>query len=296
MPRFTVERQERTFVDAEGVTIHYSVWPVPSPRAVIQLAHGLGEYANRYEPFAQDLANVGYAVWADDHRGHGRTGMQQHGGDLRRMGRLGPGGLRATVAAVERFTAIVHEENPDLPVVLLGHSWGSLLAQIAIDRDARPYDAVVLSGSAFRTLRHMNSGDLSKRHRPPGGGLGTEWLSRDETVQRAFVEDPLTFDAKAAKLFGIRDGLRLLGRPSTMTRDVPMLLQVGAEDSFGGPRSVELLAEAYRTAGLTDVTVQVYPEARHEIYNELNRDEVIGDLSDWLDAHTKYRPPLTRRR
>lgn len=295
MPRFTPLREERTFVDAEGVTIHYSVWAVPSPRGVVQLAHGLGEYADRYEPLAQDLANVGYAVWANDHRGHGRTGREQHGGDPARMGRLGPGGIRATVAGLERFTGIVRAGNPDTPLVLLGHSWGSLLAQLAIGRDARPYDAVVLSGTAFRTFRHMNSGDLARRHRPVGGGLGTEWLSRDVAVQRAFVDDPLTFEAKAARLFGIRDALRLLGRPAKLSRDVPMLLQVGEHDSFGGPRSVQLLAEAYRLTGLTDVTVRVYPGARHEVYNETNREEVVGDLADWLDAHTKYRPPPRRR-
>ncbi|MBI5160327.1 MAG: alpha/beta hydrolase [Micrococcales bacterium] len=293
MPRF-VERVERTFVDAEGVTIHFHVWPVVAPTAIVQLQHGLGEYAARYEPFAQDLANAGFAVWAADARGHGRTGLEQHGGDASKLGRLGPGGIRATVAGLRRFTDLIRSENAGAPLALLGHSWGSLLAQLILAESAAPFDAVVLSGTAFRTFRHMNSGDLARRHAVRGGPR-TEWLSRDVAVQTAFATDPLTFAAQATKLFGIREGLRLLGTPRALDRDVPVLLQVGEDDSFGGPRSVQRLAGAYRAAGVSDVTVQVYPDARHEIYNELNRDEVIADLIAWLDGHLKYVPPRRRR-
>ncbi len=83
------------------------------------------------------------------------------------------------------------------------------------------------------------------------------------------------------------EGLRLLGTPGRLARDLPMLIQIGSEDSLGGPRSVELLADAYRRkGGLSDVTVEVYPQARHEVYNETNRDEVIADLVAWLGAHS----------
>ena len=75
MPGTTVERRDATFLDAQGVTIHYHVWSAPRPRAVIQLVHGLGEYATRYERFAQDLVAAGYSVWASDLRGHGSTGL-----------------------------------------------------------------------------------------------------------------------------------------------------------------------------------------------------------------------------
>jgi alpha-beta hydrolase superfamily lysophospholipase len=145
---------------------------------------------------------------------------------------------------------------------------------------------VIFSGTAYRTLRHMNSGDLSKRHRQPGGH-GHEWLSRDPAVGQTFRDDPLTFDAKVAKLFGVADGLRLLGRPRKLSRDIPMLIVIGSDDPLGGPRSVELLARAYRDrGGLTDVTVKVYDEARHEVFNELNQAEVRADVIAWLDART----------
>lgn len=281
----TVTRTEHSYIDAHGVTIHYYVWEATKPKAVFQLTHGLGEHALRYERLAQELVAAGYSVWADDHRGHGATGMQQYAGDTTRLGRLGPGGLRATVDDVRHFTAIIRAQNPGVPVVLFGQSWGSLMAQKVIDSNAGDYDGVVLAGTAYRTLRHMNSGDLSRRHRQPGG-TGYEWLSRDPAVADAFVADPLTFYADVPRLFGIPDGLRLLGRPTkTMEKNLPILLLAGSEDSLGGETSVAKLANAYvRRSKLTDVQAIVYPEARHEVFNEINRDEVVADLIAWLDA------------
>jgi len=287
MPTSSVARGDYTYVDAEGVTIHYYVWRASTPKAVVHLVHGLGEYATRYEPFAQDLVAAGYTIYAGDLRGHGQTGMQQYAGDAGRLGRLGAGGVRATIAGVRQLSAIARAEHPHLPLVLLGHSLGSIFAQIILNQDggaaAADYDAAVLSGTPFRTLLHMNSGALNKRFRHLGS-TGAEWLSRDPAVAPAFVADPLTFDAQAAKLFGLIDGMRLLGRPAKLAKDIPLLIQIGSEDPLGGPKSVELLAAAYRTrGGLTDVTVDIYPGARHEVYNETNRDEVITDLVTWLD-------------
>lgn len=281
----TVTRTEHSFIDAHRVTIHYYRWEAAKPKALFQLTHGLGEHALRYERLAQELAAAGYSVWADDHRGHGATGMQQYGGDTARLGRLGPGGLRAAVDDVRDLTAIIREERPGVPVVLFGQSWGSLMAQMVINDAASDYDGVVLAGTAFRTVRDMNSGDLNARHKHLGD-TGNEWLSRDVGVQEAFRDDPLTFYADARTLFGIRDALRLLGRPTRrMAKDLPILLLAGSEDSLGGEASVTKLANAYaRRSRLTDVHVIVYPGARHEVFNEINRDEVVADLVGWLDA------------
>jgi len=290
MPRFTPVREDATFVDAEGVTIHYYVWRAGAPKGVVQIVHGVGEYATRYEQFAQELVAAGYTVYAGDLRGHGRTGVQQTDGDLSRLGRLGAGGVRATIAGIRKLSAIARDESPGLPLVLLGQSLGSLFAQRMINEDAAPYDAVVLLGTAYRTLLHMNGGDLAKRHREPGG-TGTEWLSRDPEVWTRFADDPLTFDAKVMKLFGFVETTRLLGRPSRkINRDLPVLIVIGSEDPLGGPKSVGLLARAYRRrAGLSDVTVEIYEGARHEMLNETNRDEVIADLVAWLDARVSTR-------
>lgn len=285
MPKFIAARGDYTFEDAEGVTIHYYEWRAANPKGVVQIVHGLGEYATRYEELAQQLVAAGYTVYAGDLRGHGQTGLQQWSHDMTNLGRLGPGGVRAMLAGIRQLSDLAHAEHVKLPLVLLGHSLGSVLAQMMLNADASPYSAAVLSGTAYRTLRHMNSGDLSKRHRPAGGGTGTEWLSRDPDVWTRFASDPLTFDAKTAKLFGVREGLRLLGRPTKLNRDLPLLILIGSEDPLGGPKSVELLARAYRRrGGLSDVAVKIYEGGRHEMFNEINRDEVYADLIAWLDT------------
>ncbi len=281
---FIAAREDHTFVDPQGVTVHYYVWRTGRPRAIVQIAHGLGEHALRYERLAQALVNVGYTVYADDHRGHGRTGLEQHGGDPTRLGSLGPGGMRAAVDDVVQVSRIIRDEHPQTPLVLLGHSWGSIIAQKIIDRDTGFYAAFVLSGTAYRTFKHMNGGDLNARHQHLGT-TGFEWLSRDPAVAEAFAADPLAFPAKAIKLFGIADTLRQLGRPRRdLAHGAPLLIQVGGDDPFGGERSAELLADAYLTrSGLTDVELIVYLDARHEIFNETNFVDVTADLVAWLD-------------
>jgi alpha-beta hydrolase superfamily lysophospholipase len=252
---------------------------------VLQLAHGLGEYAARYEYFAQSLVAAGYAVYADDHRGHGQTGLEQHGGDYSKLGKLGPGGIRAAVDDLSHLTRIIKAEHPDLPVAFLGHSWGSLLGQRLMNEHIGEFVAVVFTGTANRVPGQMNGGDLNKLHKSLGT-TGYEWLSRDPKVSAAFLADPLCFYADALKLFGVIDGLRLFGRPAQpMPADVPLLIMIGSEDSLGGEASVHNLADSYISRGrLTDVEVLIYNEARHEIFNETNKDEVIRDLVAWLDG------------
>ncbi|MFL2000416.1 alpha/beta fold hydrolase [Microbacterium sp. A1-JK] len=270
------------FADAHGVAIVYDVHPADRPRAVVQLLHGVGEHAGRYGALVDSLVAEGYTVYADDHRGHGRTGMRQHGGDPAKLGRLGRGGHRAAVDAVRELTERIRDENPGLPLVLVGHSWGSFLAQILVNQHPDLYDALVLSGSALRWPGSLNAGNLNAAWKTEGA-TGTEWLSSDPDVGQAFLDDPLTTSVPLLKLFGPLDAVRLFGRPARDLRNIPALLMVGREDSVGGPRSVHKLADAYRArSGLTDVTTLVYPEARHEIFNELNQAEVRADLLAWL--------------
>ncbi|MDQ1075481.1 MULTISPECIES: alpha/beta fold hydrolase [Microbacterium] len=278
------------FVDAYGITIVYDVYEAEDPRAVVQLLHGVGEHAGRYAALIDALVADGYTVYADDHRGHGRTGLRQWGGDHTKLGRLGPGGLGAARDAVWTLTQIIRERHSDLPLVLLGHSWGSFLAQMLLDRHPDAFDAVVLSGSALRWPGALNPGDLNAPWKKLGGS-GMQWLSSDEQVGRDFVDDPLTTSVPLAKLFGPVEAAKLFGRPRrNLERDVPVLLMVGRDDTVGGPRSVHLLADAYRSrSGLTDVTTLVYPGARHEIFAEVQQAEVRADLLAWLDARLPAR-------
>ncbi|WP_241984622.1 serine aminopeptidase domain-containing protein [Cryobacterium adonitolivorans] len=288
-----------TFIDEYGVPIVYYAWPVDNPRAIVQLVHGVGEHALRYREVARALNSAGYSVYADDHRGHGQTGMLQHGGDAAQLGRLGVGGLRAAVAAVHAFTGVIRQAaleqtavqgvqpgRPPVPLVLLGHSWGSFMAQMILNRYPEDYQGVVLTGTAYRWPGYLNSGDLNARHQNLGT-TGAEWLSRDPAVAAAFVADPLTTSVPLAKLFGLRDAARILGRPARrLPAALPVLIQVGGDDPVGGERSArKLVAALRRRSGLQEVRLIVYPGARHEVFNEINRDEVLADLVAWLDAH-----------
>lgn len=273
------------FVDAHGIAIVYDVYEAAgTARGVVQLLHGVGEHAGRYVRTIETLVEAGFHVYADDHRGHGRTGIRQHGGPAR-LGRLGPGGMRAAVAACWQLTGIIRDENPGLSLVLLGHSWGSFLAQILFNQHPEAYEAVVLSGSGYRTFTDVRTtGHNASWQGPEADGL--EWLSRDPAVWQAFRDDPLTTETSGLKLFGLIESARAIGRPrKELPRDIPVLLMVGRDDPVGGPRSVHKLADAYRTrSGLTDVTTLVYPDARHELFNELQQDDVRADLIAWLDS------------
>ncbi len=288
MPEFD---DARSFTDETGLAIVYDVHPATAPpRGVVQLLHGVGEHAGRYGALIAALTSAGFTVYADDHRGHGRTGIQQHHGDAARLGRLGRGGLRAVVAACRQFTELIRDENPGLPLVLLGHSWGSFLAQILLNDHPEAYDAVVLSGTSLRWPGALNAGPLNARWKA-ADAMGTEWLSSDLSVGRAFLDDPLTTSTPLLKLFGPIEAARLYGKPRRdLGVDVPVLLMVGRDDSVGGPRSVHRLAAAYRDrSGLTDVTTLVYPDARHEIFNEVSQAEVRADLLAWLDVRIPAR-------
>ena len=272
------------FLDADGIAIVYDVHEAKgTPRGVVQLLHGLGEHAGRYGALIAALTESGFHVYADDHRGHGRTGVRQHNG-IAKLGHLGKGGLRAAERAIWQLTEIVRAEHPDLPLVLFGHSWGSFLAQMLLNDHADAYDAVVLSGSALRTPQHLNSLPLNARWKGPDA-TGLEWLSRDPAVWQEFRDDPLTVEEPLIKLFGVIEAAKLFERPKkNLGRDIPVLLMVGRDDPVGGPKSVHKLADAYRNrSGLTDVTTLVYPDARHEIFNELQQAEVRADLLAWLD-------------
>jgi alpha-beta hydrolase superfamily lysophospholipase len=279
------KRTDDIFIDSYGVTIHYHVWsPAKKAKAIVQLAHGLGEHALRYQSLVDALVQAGYEVWADEHRGHGATGLEQWEGNQAQLGKLGPGGLPATIQAVRNFTDVITENRPGLPVFFLGHSWGSLIGQILLNKgDAHRYAGMIMTGTAYRIPGYMNAGDLNAKHKHLGT-IGAEWLSRDVSVHEAWRKDPLTFVANTMKLFGPIDAARLIGIPKPLDADIPLLLMVGSDDSLGGERSAKKLADAYVAVGASDVELVVYEGARHEVFNETNAAEVRQDLLAWLDG------------
>ena len=286
------KRVDDIFIDSYGVTIHYHRWsPKKKPRAIIQLAHGLGEHGLRYDGLVTRLVAEGFEVWADEHRGHGATGLEQWEGDYSKLGKLGPGGMPATVAAVRALTGIIRDERPGVPLYFLGHSWGSIIGQIILNQGgAADFDGVILSGTAYRMPGSMDSGELNRKHKHLGS-IGAEWLSRDVAVHEAWRDDPLTFVADTLKLFGVIDAARLLGRPKELGSDIPILIMIGSDDTLGGEKSVKKLADAYLQKGSTDVEAIVYQGARHEVFNETNKDEVMDDLVSWIAGRLEARTP-----
>lgn len=285
MPKFTAIRTDHSFVDLQGVTIHWYAWMPGKPKGIVLIVHGIGEHALRYEHVAQRLVEAGYGVAAIDQRGHGATGVEQWRGDLSRLGNLGPGGIRAVEGDVVSLLKRLRGDHPGLPVATIAHSWGSLILQRVLNSPhAGLLDAVVLSGTALRLPGAMNAGDLNARHKHLGD-TGYEWLSRDPAVAEAVASDPLAFDAKVVERFGPVEAVRLFGVPHRMDHDVPVLIAVGSDDPLGGGASARRLGAMYeRRAGLTDVTVTVYPGARHEIFNETIKAKVLDDTVGWLDA------------
>jgi alpha-beta hydrolase superfamily lysophospholipase len=275
----------RSFTDDQGVEIVFYEWPVAEPKAVIQIAHGLGEHARRYDQMAAALNRAGFSVYADDHRGHGQTGLRQlEKKQIKRLGNLGPGGMAATYKQVADFSKLIKQEEPNQPLILLGHSWGSFIAQKIINTKSDFYDALVLSGSALTMPGYLATGDFNKEWKKQPGATGYEWLSRDVEIQNKFVADPLTFLAQAMEVFGIPNSLKLFGKPSKSIRsDLPILVQVGEADPIGGERSNKALVEAYRkNANIEDIELFVYHDCRHEIYNEINKEAIIEDLVSWV--------------
>lgn len=278
---------------ADGIRIETYAWTsvATAPLGAVQIAHGLAEHAARYDRLAHALNEAGFLAYANDHRGHGRTG-QENLGDF---GAAGFGGLIVDVAA---FGAQIGAQHPGLPLFLLGHSMGSFAAQSVMVEHSGQYAGVVLTGS---TALDVLAANLAQSEGPVGleafnaafpHRTGFEWLSRDETEVDKYVADPWCgFETPAEtmpQLFGQADRL---ADPAVLQRirtDLPVLVASGGDDPLaGGGQLVGLLAQRYREAGLTDVTLKTYPGARHEIFNEVNRDEVTGDVIAWLVDHAK---------
>ena len=278
----------RTYSDAHGVEITFYVWAIPNPKAVVQIAHGLGDHARRYDHLADALNQAGYSVYADDHRGHGVTGSKQvASGQTKTMGNLGPGGIKAAFEQVHEFTNLIKAENPNKKIVLFGHSYGSFIAQKLVNKYSAEYDAVILSGSSLLVPGVLGAGNFNKKWAKEKDATGYEWLSRDKEVGKKFAEDKYTFLADAAKVLGIPNGLQLFFTPKKGIReDLPLLIQAGSDDPIGGTRGNEMLANTYRNkCGLDNVTAIIYHDGRHEMYNEINKDEVIHDLLAFIKAN-----------
>jgi alpha-beta hydrolase superfamily lysophospholipase len=260
--------------------------PSGTPRGIVQLTHGMGEHLLRYEPLAGTLTAAGFVVIGQDHRGHGASAQGA-------WGVLGEGGWDELVRDIGRVSDAARADFPDLPLVLLGHSMGSFAAQQYVLDHSEELAGLVLTGTAVLDLLEpaldlSQPMDLSAFNAPFEHRTGYEWLSRDEAqVDRYVADERCGFglsDVDGRQMFAsarqVADPARLAG----LRRDLPVWIAVGEHDPVNGRLAlVNPLVQRLQDAGLSDVTLVVYPGARHEVFNETNRDEVVADLLAWLD-------------
>ncbi|MFI8997581.1 alpha/beta fold hydrolase [Streptomyces sp. NPDC053542] len=278
------------------------------PHALVQIAHGAAEHARRYDRFARFLTAHGYGVLASDHRGHGATAVSTGG-----RGVVGEDAWRRIVDDLKAIGDTARGLHPGVPLVLLGHSMGSMLARDYAQEYADGLAGLILSGT-FRTLPGAEiegaigalEAEAAERGRtalsdfiprlfssfndPYPHRTGFEWLSRDEAEVDAYVADEdCGFPFCAGLALDWVRAARKVNDPANLARtprDLPVHLAVGDQDPCNQRMTlVYELLEDFRYLGTEDLTWKAYPDARHEILNETNREEVQQDLLAWLDKH-----------
>ncbi|KQU83042.1 alpha/beta hydrolase [Variovorax sp. Root318D1] len=246
-------------------------------RGVVVLVHGLGEYAGRYKALAERLRGWGFAVWAHDHHGHGESSGAR-------------GGLPSELRLVDDLARVIDDarrENPGLPLVLLGHSLGGLVAASLVARGVRSVDGLVLSSPGLDPgLNKFQKALLAVLPRIApglrvGNGLDDNFLSHDRAVVQAYRDDPLTHDRIGGRL------ARFLAHEGALVQQVaahwpvPTLLIYAGDDRLVVPAASRAFAEAAASGGM--VEARCFESLYHEIFNEVDAGPVFAALQRWLD-------------
>jgi alpha-beta hydrolase superfamily lysophospholipase len=289
--------------------IHLRIWHRDGEIAgVIQLLHGLGEHIDRYDRFAAAANARGLVVCAHDHRGHGG-----HGGEAGYF--ADSDGWHLLVDDARLAHEHIREQFPGSPIVMLGHSMGSYVAQGFAMHYGAKLSGLLLSGSMwpqrikllpamliarFESLRigkhgrsallnKLGFGDFNRRFEPARTEM--DWLSRDEHEVDRYVADPLCGGPYTCGLWiDLLGALFELGSDRALNRipaDLPILITGGSDDPVGGEDSMTRLIMHYAQTGHQRVTMKLYPEGRHEMLNETNRDEVTHDWLEWITTRVR---------
>jgi alpha-beta hydrolase superfamily lysophospholipase len=278
-----VEHRESEFSGAGGVRIYWQSWlPDGDPRAQIVLVHGASEHSGRYEWTASQLVAAGYAVYALDHRGHGKSG-----GPRALIDRMDN-----AVADVGTLIDIAAGEQPGKGRPLLfGHSMGGCIALAFATRRQDEIDALILSApvAALEAASPAQriAGSVLSVIAPKLGifPIDSSTVSRDPAVVVAYDADPLNYHGKLPART-VHELAAEVGRfPESLQRlTLPLLVMVGTGDTLVPPAAAELV---YEKASSEDKTIKRYDGLYHEIVHEPERDQVIADLTGWLGAHTR---------
>ena len=274
---------------------------------VIQISHGMAEHAGRYARFARFLTDAGFGVYANDHRGHGKTA-----GALENVGYFADtDGWQRVADDMYQLTAIIGRECPGVPIFLFGHSMGSFLSRTYIAAHGKDISGVILSGTGgdpgllgkiglmvarwerwrkgakarSPLLNNLSFGGFNKAFKP--NRTDFDWLSRDAAEVDAYIADPYCGGVFTAGFFcDLLTGLQFINSAEGIRRipkDLPVHFLSGAVDPVGNnTRGVRQVAAAFKAAGIEAVTTTFYDGGRHEMLNETNRDEVFRDILQWL--------------
>ncbi|HBF4426848.1 TPA: lysophospholipase [Clostridioides difficile] len=299
-----------TFKGEEGLDIYTYKWEdenIKKPKAVIQIAHGMAETAQRYETFAKVLTKNGYIVYINEHRGHGKTAKI-----IENVGHLAEKeGFRCLVEDMYTLTNIIKKENEDLPIYLFGHSMGSFASQRYIMDYSNNLSGLILCGSNGKQGIILNLAHLIINHEIKKYGrrfksnkinnliFGGEiirrnektkfdWLSRDKEQVEKYINDPFCGVVCSCGFFyDLVQGLKEIEDKENLKKvplDIPIYIISGDKDTIGkNGKGVLRLRDRYIKLGVKDVTCKLYKDGRHELLNEINREEVFEDIICWLN-------------
>lgn len=302
-------RTDFFFKSGSGARLHGCRWtPDSQVRAVLQIVHGIAEYVERYDGFANFLNRQGILVVAEDHMGHGKSISQECP-----QGYFA-GGWQTAVDDTYRLTRDTMAEFRDVPFILFGHSMGSFMARTILAKyPDSGITAAVICGTGWQPAPVLAAGKAAcalvcraKGERAPSPLLqamafGTynrkveyprtpyDWLSRDNSVVNAYKADPLCgFTPTVGLMRDMMEGIAYIQREENLARmgkALPVLFIAGGDDPVGSyGAGVRTAAEAFRKAGMERVDVRIYPLCRHELLNEINREEIMDDVSRWIDG------------
>ncbi len=304
-------------VTQDGLRLHVNHWHGDQPpRAVVMLSHGMAEHSLRYARLAERLVVAGFDLYALDQRGHGQSAAQ---------GVLGhyadEGGWGKVVGDLASLNHHIRQRYPQTPIFLFGHSMGSYIGMAYLLGHSCSLQGAVLSGSNYQSVAlykaarliagferwrlgpkgrskvidFLSFGSFNKAFKP--NRTAFDWLSRDPAEVDKYVTDPLCGFVCTTQLWcDLLDGLQYITPTANLAQidaDLPLLIIGGSRDPVSEGKRLKDLAGAVREAGVRDVQLKIYPEARHELLNESNRDEVTAHLIDWLQqALSQGRSPI----
>lgn len=273
------------------------------PTAVLLLSHGMTEHIGRYDSLATHFETLGFIVYGADQRGHGRTGEKQ--GQLGFIAR--ENGFKLLVEDLHFLVEWIKKKHPGLPIFIYGHSMGSFITRNYLQTHSTEIDGAILSGSGTFPVKSTKVGlELALLQDPKKESTfmnnlvfgsynnkiverltSFDWLSRDQDVVDEYIKDPLSGYVPSAGFFvDLLTGILTMQnkqRNTQIRKDLPLLFISGDKDPVGNySKGVFRAAESYLDAGLNNVLVTLYPDARHELHSEINKEEVYAFLHQWI--------------